>query len=144
LFTKRGKIACDITLPCLYTRQSLGPTVVFWRQRSGGNQSLRRQSSQKFAMANCLPCAFFPFPVANCLPCVVCVFPRGRMFCRVPRWPRSRQTDPLPCPRPSRHTAELLDTAAPCFPVVNIARGRDGSKTVVCKKNPLWYVKKTS
>jgi hypothetical protein len=26
----------------------------------------------------------------------------------------------------------------------NIARGRDGLKTVVCKKNPLWYVKKTS
>jgi hypothetical protein len=30
------------------------------------------------------------------------------------------------------------------FSTNNIGRGRDGSKTVVCKKNPLWYVKKTS
>jgi hypothetical protein len=68
---------------------------------------MRRQSSQNFAVARCVPCAFFPFR-------------RGQLsaVCRLgfPPWP-----DCVPCASLAPITADRLSAVSPSFQ----AHGRD-------------------
>jgi hypothetical protein len=109
-----------ISLPCCYTRQSSGAAAEIWREPLAGTKNYAStRLAGVYGVLRICRVSTWPTVVANRLPGVVYIAcHHGQQVCRVPPWPGAWQTQTLPWSGPTWHMADLMATAAPCFPIV--------------------------